>query len=85
MHTIYCISSAATNFFYLNVAKDYEVCVSMHNKLLAGNQHPIKDLQKIYNLYGANDIFYTPLDDQIEEKTKDRAVLAYRAAMTRGN
>jgi len=85
MHTIYCISSAATNFFYLNVAENYETCVSMHNKLLAGNQHPIKELQKIYNLYGPDDIYYTPIDDQIEPENKDSMVLAYRAAMTSRN
>jgi hypothetical protein len=82
MHTIYCISSVATNFFYLNVAENYETCVSMHNKLLAGNQHPIKELQKIYNLYGPDDISYIPIDDQVDEKSKESKVLAYRAAMT---
>jgi len=57
----------------------------MHNKLLAGNQHPIKELQKIYNLYGPDDIYYTPIDDQIEPENKDSMVLAYRAAMTSRN
>jgi hypothetical protein len=85
MHTIYCISSVATNFFYLNVAEDYEICVSMHNKMLAKDKHPIRDLQKIYNQYGPNDIYYTALDDQIKEENKDSMVLAYRAAMTARN
>jgi len=85
MYTIYCISSVATNFFYLNAAEDYEACVSMHNKMLLTNKHPIRDLQKIYNAHGAHDIYYTPLDDTILAKNKDSMVLAYRAAMSRGN
>jgi len=53
--------------------------------MLAKDKHPIRDLQKIYNQYGPDDIYYTALDDQIKEENKDSMVLAYRAAMTARN
>jgi hypothetical protein len=84
MCTVYCISSVTTGFFYLNVAENYEACVSMHNKMLIMQKHPIKNLQKIYNAHGPDDIYYTPIED-VNCKNKDQIVLAYRAAMTTRN
>jgi hypothetical protein len=56
----------------------------MHNKMLLGQKHPIKDLQKVYNTHGADDIHYTPMED-VNCKNKEQIVLAYRAAMTARN
>jgi hypothetical protein len=84
MYTVYCISSTSTNFAYINATEDYEACVNMHNKMLIMQKHPIKELQKVYNKKGPEDILYIPMEDR-DDNHKDSVVLAYRAAMSAKN
>lgn len=85
MHTVYCISSIKTGFFYLNAAESFKDCVSMHKKMLSKGEHPIKDLQKIYKQHGWEDLIFKIIEDNVPNDRRESVVLAYRAAFTARN